>query len=317
MSAQTLNKKRSGFTLIELLVVVAIIAVVGAGVAAFYGHEVTDMAKRQMTLHEMGQIRDAFQRFYSDNASQLMDGLTVVDSAVTLPEDFGASSRFVASDSQTYSPPSATNPQRLYGMFEFFERYGLWPLFQTSVGGRTGGTRKVQLFQASSENGRYEFKTPSLVTGEGWRGPYLDSPRRIDCVPHIDGGYLPEALVREGTARVRVADRSAVADDEVRFPQPATRYDDDNGGFYRIVYFEHCPDESEGQPIFRRLLLMAAENPRAFDSESEIARFRGNRRYSGSDAAPPIDAATGAVTAHDAARGVLFMELLNFDTVYR
>ena len=61
---------RKGFTLIELLVTVAIIAVIGAGVAVYYGRDLVDNARREMTLHEMGQIRDAFQRFYSDNAAQ-------------------------------------------------------------------------------------------------------------------------------------------------------------------------------------------------------------------------------------------------------
>ncbi len=307
--------RKTGFTLVELLVTMAIVAVVGAGVAVHYGREVVDDARRKMTLHEMGQIRDAFLRFYADNCGQLMDGLTVADSATALPDAFGA--RFIASDSWTYSPPDAANPQRLYGMFEFFERYGLWLLFSRSVGDLTDSGRKVQIFRSSSESAKYGFSPPSAVTGAGWRGPYLDSPSRIDCVPHLDGGYVPQGVVRVGSVRKRAGDGTVVADGEVRFPQPATRYDDGNGGFYRVVYFEHCPDDGEGHPIYRRLLLMAAENPSAFDSEAEIARFRGNRRYNGIDAAPPIDEATGAIKAHDAAHGVFFYELLNFDTVCR
>lgn len=304
-----------GFTLVELLVTVAIVAVVGAGVAVYYGHEVADTARRQMTLHEMGQIRDAFLRFYADNAGQLMDGLTVADSATPLPDAFGA--RFVAADSWTYSPPDSADPQRLYGMFEFFERYGLWPLLQKSVGDLAAAGRRVQTFQAQSESARHEFRPPSAATGDGWRGPYLDSPKRIDCVSDSDGGYVPQAVVLAGGVGKRAGGGSAVADGEVRFPQVATRYDDGNGGFYRIVYFEHCPVESEGRPIYRRLLLMAAENPLACDSDAEIARFRGNRRYCGADAAPPIDEATGTVRTHDTAHGVFFLELLNFDTVCR
>lgn len=311
------NGCRLGFTLIELLVTVAIVAVVGAGVAVSYGREMVENARRQMTLHEMGQIRDAFLRFWADNAAQMMDGLTVADSAKPLPNDFASSARFVAADAQTYEPPTAQNPQRLYGVFEFFERYGLWPLFQRSVGNLVTGTRSVQVFQSMGENGVCEFKSPSAVTGEGWRGPYLATVACMDCIPHATDAYLLEAVVTRGAEKKRLGNAALVPDSTVRFPQPATKYDDGNGGFYRVLYFEHCPSESVGQPIYRRLLLMAAENPQAFDSESEIARFRGNRRYNGRDAAPPIDIATGAVTPHDAAQGVLFMELLNFDTVYR
>ena len=306
-----------GFTLIELLVTVSIVAVVGAGVAVYYGREVVDNARRQMTLHEMDEIRVSFIRFYSDNASQLMDGLTVADSATELPADFASSSRFVASDSQTYRTPTESDPQRLYGMLEFFERYGLWPLLQKSVGDIASGVRKVQVFHAVSDGGKYEFKSSFAMTGEGWRGPYLSSPSRIDCVPNSSDGYLLEAVVPNGAERIRLGDGAAIPDSAVRFPQPATRYDDNNGGFYRVVYFEHCPDESAGRPVYRRLLLMAAEKPLDYDTEAEIARFRGNRRYDGSDAAPPIDLATGAVTTYDAAHGVFFLELLNFDTVYR
>lgn len=308
---------RRAFTLIELLTTVAIVAVVSAGVAVYYGREVVDSARRQMTLHEMEEIREAFLRFYSDNAGQLMDGLTVADSATDLPEDFASSSRFVAPDSQTYRPPAADDPQRLYGMFEFFERYGLWPLFQKSVGDLAGGARQVQVFKASYEGGKYEFKSQSAMAGEGWRGPYLTASARVDCVPNAADGYLLEAVVRNGTERIRLGDGASMPDSTVRFPQPATKYDDGNGGFYRVVYFEHCPDESAGRPVYRRLLLMAAERPLDCDTEAEIARFRGNRRYSGSDAAPPVDAATGAVAPYDAAHGVFFQELLNFDTVYR
>lgn len=311
------NGRRSGFTLIELLVTVALVAVIGAGVAISYGREVVENARRQMTLHEMGQIREAFLRFWADNAAQMMDGLTVADSATSLPHDFASSSRFVAADAQTYETPTTQNPQRLYGVFEFFECYGLWPLFQKSVGDLTTGARRVQVFQSMGEDGKYEFKSLSAQTGKGWCGPYLASGARIDCIPHATDAYLLEAVITSGTDKKRLSNAAAVPDATVRFPQPATKYDDRNGGFYRVLYFEHCPSESVGQPIYRRLLLLAAENPRALDSESELARFRGNRRYSGSDAAPPIDATTGAITAHDAAHGVFFMELLNFDTVYR
>ena len=77
---------RKAFTLIELLVVVAIVAVIGAGVAVMYGHEVVDDAKKQMTLHEMGQIRDAFNRFWTGNSAQMMGGMTVANYNTLLPD---------------------------------------------------------------------------------------------------------------------------------------------------------------------------------------------------------------------------------------
>ena len=141
--------KKKGFTLIELLVVVAIIAVIGAGVAVMYGREVVDDAKKQMTLHEMGQIRDAFQRFWADNAAQMMDGLTVPGSATPMPTaDFA----FIAGDTQTFNASMpADDPQRLYGALEFFERYGLWMLFQKSVGDLSAGTRENQIFLSANK----------------------------------------------------------------------------------------------------------------------------------------------------------------------
>jgi prepilin-type N-terminal cleavage/methylation domain-containing protein len=302
---------KKGFTLIELLVVVAIIAVIGAGVAVTYGRTLVDDAKKQMTLHEMGQIRDAFQRFWADNASQMMDGLTVPGSAAPMPTaDFA----FIAGDTQTFNASlSADDPQRLYGALEFLERYGLWMLFQKSVGDLSSGTRENQIFLSTDEASKYEFHSPSPLTGNGWRGPYISTAQRVDCVAAASGGGVPEAVLQ----KKRAVSSAAVADGELRFPQPKTKYDDGNGGFYRVVYIEHCAEERAGQPIFRRLLLIAAQDPRLFDEEAEIARFRGNRRYSGADAATPIDTATGAVTTYDETRGVFFLELLNFDTVYR
>jgi len=308
---------KKGFTLIELLVVVAIIAVIGAGVAVTYGRQVVDEARQQMTIHEMGQIRDAFQRFYADNSDQLLNGLTVADSATVLPTaDFAF---LAASDNQTYKGYSSTRPQRIYGMFEFFERYGLWPLFQKSVGDLAGGAREVQIFDTTIDAGKYEFADPSPAAGTGWHGPYLSSSERVDCVPHATDTYILEATIynKNESQYKRLSDDSVVSDGEVRFPQPATKYNDSDGGFYRIVYFEHCPYESAGQPIYRRLLLIASEQPSNLNTEQSIARFRGNRRYSGSDAVLPIEVTTGAVKSYDSSTGVFFMELLNFDTVYR
>lgn len=62
MSAQTRNKKRSGFTLIELLVVVAIIAVIGAGVAVTY-NRLDERAKTAMEISDVGTLTKTIQHW--------------------------------------------------------------------------------------------------------------------------------------------------------------------------------------------------------------------------------------------------------------
>ena len=312
---------RKGFTLIELLVTVAIIAVIGAGVAVYYGRDLVDNARREMTLHEMGQIRDAFQRFYSDNAAQIMDGVTVADTDDALPQDFGT--RFGATLGVTYAAPTATSPQRLYGMIEFFERYGLWPLVQDSIRSKDSSKLEVQAFKSAIDARKYTFGKPSLATGEGWRGPYINSANLVDCVVNDNDDYVLEATVKNGQdgagkdLYVGIASERSIADSAIRFPQPATKYNDGgNGGFYRIVYCEHCAEEVAGKPIYRRLLLMAAEKPVDYDIWDEIKVFTGNRREGDAEHLP-IDLATGGVKTHDPQRGVFFMELMNLDTVWK
>ena len=300
---------KKGFTLIELLVTVAIIAVVGAGVAVHYGRSMVDDARREMTLHEMGQIRDAFQRFYADNAAQMMDGMTAADTEDGLPRDFGA--RFGAAPGVTYDAPTVASPQRLYGMIEFFERYGLWPLFQDSVRSKDSSKLQVQIFKSSVESRRCAFRRPFPGAVDGWRGPYLSSARMTDCVANDDDGYLLEAVVSDMGA----TSGAAVGDGAIRFPQPATKYDGGaDGGFYRVIYCEHCADEVAGATIYRRLLLMAAERPGDYDEWSEIKAFTGNRREGDAEHLP-LDLATGAVKLRDEGHGVFFIELANFDTV--
>jgi len=303
---------RKAFTLIELLVVVAIVAVIGAGVAVMYGHEVVDDAKKQMTLHEMGQIRDAFNRFWADNSSQMMAGMTTAGAS---PTDLPSSFEFVSGDSQTYTAPTTSEPQRLYGVMQFFERYGLWPLMQKAVFSKNSTIRN-QIFQISAEgNRRYEFMPPSPISGNGWRGPYLNSGSARECVLNssASGGNIVEAVL-DSTG---ITSGDVVADSEIRFPQPATKYDTGaNGGIYRVFYYEQCANEYEGQPIYRRLILMAAMEPLKYDTWDEIKVFAGNRRCSSATGAP-LNLETGAVDAYDDAHGVFFMELLNFDTVWR
>ena len=302
-------KTKQGFTLIELLVVVAIVAVIGAGVAVMYGRELVDDAKKQMTLHEMGQIRDAFQRFWADNSAQMMGGMTIADDNTRLPRDF----TFAASDGQTYSASKTAESQRLYGVLQSFERHGLWPLLQKSLHRKSDGN-PIQAFCSTLDDRKHAFNPPSPVTGDGWRGAYLNAVASLECVLN---GDMVEAVTADGGSAKGVTSGNTVADTKVRFPQPATKYDNGaNGGIYRIVYYEHCADDRAGMPIYRRLLLMAAMEPLNYDTWDEIKVFAGNRRFSSATGAP-LDPATGAVKAYDAGNGVFFMELLNFDTVYR
>ena len=301
---------KKAFTLIELLVVVAIVAVIGAGVAVYYGRDTVDDAKKQMTLHEMAQIRDAFARFWADNSAQMLHGVTVANHDTPLPNgDFA----FAANDAQTYSSARPAERQRIYGAMQFFERHGLWPLMQKSVHRKSDGAQ-IQIFDSANEARKYEFDSPSPLTGGGWRGPYPNAVSAVECVLNNYGGYIVEAV---GSDKKGITSREDVADNKIRFPQPATKFNDANGGIYRVFYYEHCADEREGFPIYRRLILMAAQNPLDYDTWNEIRVFAGNRRYAAALENLPIDRQTGTIVAYDSSLGVFFMELLNLDTVYR
>ena len=82
----------SAFTLVELLLVVAIAATVSAGVVVTYAN-VAESSRRQATLREMGEIRDAFAAFWADNSSEVMSALARgpdrVKSALELLESQG------------------------------------------------------------------------------------------------------------------------------------------------------------------------------------------------------------------------------------
>ena len=264
--------KQTGFTLVELLVVIAIIAVIGTGISAYYGKEHAARAKRQMTLHEMNQIKQAFQQFHGDNETLLLQGLATPDGD-TLPTAFFTSSFSVDA--------GAARDTRLFGSIEFFERFGLWPLMQPSIAGL-------------STNDFTAFPRPNLLTGEGWQGPYLDAPSRIACIPDAADGLV-----------------AAAAADFPVFPQMANRYN----GIYRVIYYEHCEDDSDtAEPIYRRLLLVCSESV-DFDTFSELLQFTGNRRSGVS--AYPLDPASGTIAAYDESRGLYFAELLNMDAWYR
>ena len=228
-------------------------------VAVTYGRNVVVQARRQTTLHEMGQLRDAFARFHADNAPRLLAGLHAPnDNSEIFP-----SNDFI----DTFRGDRPAEDDRTYGMIEFFERYGLWPLLQPSV---------------SEDGDRLEdadfvvFGAPSPLTGEGWQGPYADAPSRVACIEEDYG-----TLVRAGGDERKPL-----------FPQIGTRWD----GFYRVLYLEHCEDEADlTQPIYRRLFLVCAEDPEAWDefSADELGALTGNRRL-GADSGP-LDLATGAL----------------------
>lgn len=274
----TPTSNRRGFTLVELLVVIAIVAVVGAGVAVTYGRETLVRARRQMTLAEMGRIRDAFARFHADNAPRLLSGVHAPNDSEVFP-----SSDFRLTFSGGDRPDAG---DRTYGMLEFYERYGLWPLLQPSV---------AEDGERLEDADFVVFGEPDPLTGEGWQGPYADAPSRVACV--ADGAYGTLTPAGDG------------ASDPV-FPQIATRW----GGFYRVLYLEHCKEEADlTQPIYRRLFLVCAENPEDWDDfdDEELGTLTGNRRL-GADSGP-LDLATGALRPRDDARGLTFVELLNLD----
>lgn len=274
---------RRGFTLIELLVVIAIVAVIGTGVAVTYGRETVERARRQMTIHEAGQLRSAFQRFHADNAPRLLQGVHEPNASALFP-----SSDFIATFSE--KPDS---DDRTYGMLEFYERYGLWALLQPAVA--ANGERL-------DDSDFVYFGDADPLTGEGWQGPYADAATRVACVANGDYGDL-----------IATTDTS-----DPIFPQVGTRFDD---GFFHVVYFEHCEDESDtSEPIYRRLLLVAAEDPTAWDefTKDKLGALTGNRRLGGNStlglaASYPLDVDTGAIQTRDTSNGLYITELLNLD----
>ena len=68
------TKRHAGFTLIELLVVVAIIAVIGAGVAVVY-RNMDDKAKTAMEISDIGTISKTIAHWSFINDGKIPDGL--------------------------------------------------------------------------------------------------------------------------------------------------------------------------------------------------------------------------------------------------
>lgn len=290
---------RKGFTLVELLTVVAIVAVIGGGVAVTYGRDLLERSKRQMTLHEMGEIRDAFERFHADNVVQIRDGVDLPGTTTPLP-----TARFCATFTGSDTPLAATSTtrDRVYGEMEFFERFGLWPLLQSSISWK----------DHRSSSDFIVFNKPDLTSGDGWQGPYLEAGTRQSCE-------------EDATALVLKVSADPQNSTDPLFPQIATRYTNrdlttsNTKDFYRVIYFEHCEDWADAnEPVYRRLILFAAENPADWDTWDELKVFTGNRRggsssRSDADYAFPLDLETGAIKTTDSERGLFFVELLNLD----
>lgn len=75
------TKRHAGFTLIELLVVVAIIAVIGAGVAVVY-RNMDDKAKTAMEISDIGTISKTISHWSFINDGKIPDGLdSLIDEA--------------------------------------------------------------------------------------------------------------------------------------------------------------------------------------------------------------------------------------------
>ncbi len=77
------TKRHAGFTLVELLVVVAIIAVIGAGVAVTYRY-LDEQAKTSMEISDCSIIKKAISQWSAINDNNIPNGL---DSLVTDNED--------------------------------------------------------------------------------------------------------------------------------------------------------------------------------------------------------------------------------------
>jgi len=282
-----MQNTRSAFTLIELLVVVALLAVIGTGVVVTYGKSTVTDSKRQMTIHEMGQIRDAFIRFHADNSGRLLDGIQEPGNGAWLPtSDFCGT--FTGPDAPLASTGDTSD--RVYGMLEFYERYGLWALLQPAV-----------MREGYSDDSDYfiSFGSPDPLRGTGWQGPYATASSRVPCYINADG-LLTDC-----------SDGLAAASD-LRFPQPATRF----GGFYRVLFYEYCEDYSDTvKPVYRRLVLMCSEEPSEHDEWDELTAFTGNRRGGTTGSPFPLNLQTGAIELYT--NGVYFVELLNLDRWHR
>jgi len=277
---------RKAYSLVELLLVVAIVAAIGSGVSVSYGKMLVDRSHNQLTQREMAEIKRAFLSFYADNSPRLLAGVTLPGSTVRLPTaDF--CSTFTSANAPL--PATAAHPNRLYGILEFFERYGLWCLMRPGI-----------IWKDHADDSDFiVFDSPTVERPAGWTGPYLTAPVTLPCIESRQG--LLVAATRENCSAT-----------DPFFPQIRTRFSDPHA-FYRVVYFEHSWNEGDpAEPVYRRLLLVASSRPNAFETRESLLALTGNRR--GGDASGyPLDRTTGTIPLADEARGLYFTELLNLD----
>lgn len=230
-------RKRSlsnqGFTLLELLVVLAILAVIATGVAGVYGRKNIDEAKDKMTLHEMREIKKAFLQFESDNFRRLREYFSD-HTGVELPTtDFA--NQFSTPHLVGASPEQLVADEKLKGLMEFYETYGLWFLLQPQIA--DSGLSEARL--DSDDEYRFPvFRDFEAITCEGWNGPYLDAEIR-------------EAWVYDDISFPQVADKhGGVTVNETDLLKPL--------GVYRLLYYEHREViDTNRDVIYRRLLLIA------------------------------------------------------------
>ncbi len=245
--ARALSFSRCAFTLVELLVVVAIIAVVGTGVAVTYGRKTIDASKDQLTLHEMHEIKKAFLRFHSDNYLRLQREFADHKGASLPSTDFRSSL-------SSYSNDDAS--KRFYGQMDFYETYGLWFLMLPRISGASTAEHPEEGYKLFPE-----FVMFSAVTGDGWNGPYLDVNAREAWT--YDAVWKDDPIEYEGIDFPQIADKHGghryeyPIENEPSIVKPLD--------VYRLLYYEH--QEPSGGTIYRRLLLVA---PRGNANADEI-----------------------------------------------
>lgn len=152
---------------------VSILAVVGTGVIISYPRSIVTGSRDQMTLQEMKAIAGAFDRFYEDNSLRLNRPLTRANGQPLPTAVFQASFQ-----------PAHTPSARLEQQMNWFERYGLWFLFQSGIDKAAPG------FSSFPPYGPNE--------AQGWRGPYIESASRDFW--EVDGVDFPQPLSPNGSA---------------------------------------------------------------------------------------------------------------------
>ena len=293
--------RKLGFTLVELLVVVALVAIIGAGVAVTYGRKIVDDANYRMTLHEQGQLREAFTKFYADNGRVLSGNLKDTDKDLLPTSNF--KNTFTESKAKDYIDRHPTR----YGMLELLERYGLWCLLRPEAAEKKNGTKRETFVN-------FPVFNPDI--GEGWQGPYLRSDSiRPYYEKSFTDGLLPDAAATDAS--------SQYAKGDLIFPQLGHRLTDT--GIYWIVYFEHCVDRNDTkEPVYRRLLLISGRNDSMLDTPEKRRLFAGNQRKRPNDTvskaileandAYPLDLSTGRILPADDTYGFFITELMNLDS---